>query len=226
MNKIAVAVVAVVAVVCIVAGAAMVLGNINDDSIAEGVNYHGNGGKTIDGKDVVPASEHIVMSNLFVKDGYKFTGWNTAADGSGTPYAENDNIDYKTREVIDLYAQWSVAGKTITMGTSLGGLEFYYNGKELNDYTSAEIPNTGKITVTINVPEGATDLEYVPETDDDGTLFQMIQYNLDSKLRKHMIVVEFDGEDYAPEYKVIDGHVEMIITCNNANVHISYMSGS
>ncbi len=224
MNKIAVAVVAVVAVACIAAGIAAMIGNINNDGITEGVNYHGNGGKTLEGKDVVSASEHVVMPNFFTKEGYTFTGWNTAADGSGKAYAKDDNIDYKSNEVVNLYAQWRVAGKTITMGTTLGDLKFYYEGKELS-YIGTEIPNTGKITVIINVPEGATNLEYMLKTHTDGTEYQMIQYNLDGKLWKHTIYVDSDGEEYSPEYKVIDGHVEMTITCNNADIHISYSSG-
>ena len=46
----------------------------------------------------------VVSSNTFVRSGYAFTGWNTAADGSGTSYSMNDVITLSGN--ITLYAQW------------------------------------------------------------------------------------------------------------------------
>ena len=43
--------------------------------------------------------------------GFNFTGWNTAADGSGTAYADGQSVQDLTAtqgEVIHLYAQWAV----------------------------------------------------------------------------------------------------------------------
>ena len=42
--------------------------------------------------------------NKFERDGYVFNGWNTAADGSGTTYA--DKAEIKITKAITLYAQW------------------------------------------------------------------------------------------------------------------------
>ncbi len=42
---------------------------------------------------------------LFVRSGYTFNGWNTAADGTGVPYADGDNYDFSSDGT--LYAQWS-----------------------------------------------------------------------------------------------------------------------
>ncbi len=42
--------------------------------------------------------------NAFTREGYKFKGWNTAADGSGTPYADKATV--KLTEDTTLYAQW------------------------------------------------------------------------------------------------------------------------
>ena len=55
-------------------------------------------------------------SNAFVLEtsmvptlsGYRFAGWNTKADGSGTAYVEGET--YVTEDTVDsvtLYAQWS-----------------------------------------------------------------------------------------------------------------------
>ena len=41
------------------------------------------------------------------KTGYSFTGWNTAADGSGIAYAQGDSFSMPASDLI-LYAQWAV----------------------------------------------------------------------------------------------------------------------
>ena len=54
------------------------------------------------------ATEKKLSANTFTREGYAFTGWNTAADGSGTTYADEAVIaDLTTDESITLYAQWS-----------------------------------------------------------------------------------------------------------------------
>lgn len=47
-----------------------------------------------------------LIANAFTRDGYAFNGWNKAADGSGTVYA--DEADFAVTEANDvtLYAQW------------------------------------------------------------------------------------------------------------------------
>ena len=45
----------------------------------------------------------------FIANGYKFTGWNTKKDGSGTSYADEANYIWKgtaENETVVLYAQW------------------------------------------------------------------------------------------------------------------------
>ena len=49
----------------------------------------------------------IILSKQgsLVKEGYVFNGWNTAPDGNGTSYAEEDSFTVETSNVI-FYAQW------------------------------------------------------------------------------------------------------------------------
>ena len=106
-NKVLAGIVAVVVVVVVVAAAAIMLGgNDNEEGgVTIGVNYHGNGG-TFDGASVYGNKDTTVESSLFTYEGHTFIGWNTAADGSGTPYAVGDPINYGSG-TIDLYAQWA-----------------------------------------------------------------------------------------------------------------------
>ena len=81
-------------------------------SAAYSVTYHGNG--NTGGTDPVDASSpYISGSNVtvlsagtLVKSGYTFNGWNTQADGLGTPYSAGGTISGISAD-IDLYAQWT-----------------------------------------------------------------------------------------------------------------------
>lgn len=72
------------------------------------VTYDGNGadsGKTTDLTAYATGAKATVKENNYTRGGYTFTGWNTKADGSGTPYKTGDWITM-TGSVI-LYAQWT-----------------------------------------------------------------------------------------------------------------------
>ena len=74
----------------------------------------GNGGRTVtvavtlneDGTVKTPGSHTILTAEAagVEKDNNEFKDWNTAADGSGTPYVPNDVISVS--EDLTLYAQW------------------------------------------------------------------------------------------------------------------------
>ena len=51
-----------------------------------------------------PAAQTLVVAGTPMRDGHTFKGWNTSADGSGTPYAVGDPLD--PAEDLTLYAQW------------------------------------------------------------------------------------------------------------------------
>lgn len=63
------------------------------------------------------------------RDGYMFAGWNTAADGSGTPYDKNADIDMPDRN-LTLFAQWEEDDDTITINYYRG---YYGNGSQYLD---------------------------------------------------------------------------------------------
>ncbi|MFN8263555.1 MAG: InlB B-repeat-containing protein [Chitinophagales bacterium] len=70
------------------------------------VTFNGNGN---DGGSMAPqtaSSSTALTANAFTKTGYDFSIWNTAADGSGTDYA--DGVTYSFAADMTLYAQWSI----------------------------------------------------------------------------------------------------------------------
>jgi len=58
-----------------------------------------------------------LTSNTYAKSGYTFTGWNTAADGSGTAYSNFEMVGNLTTVqgyTVILYAQWNATTLTVT----------------------------------------------------------------------------------------------------------------
>ena len=81
-----------------------------DPNLEHNVTFHGNTGDgpvpgILGGKIT---SKHVVPDNFssITKTGYRFVGWNTAADGSGTEYLPGDLITIGVADVT-LYAQWA-----------------------------------------------------------------------------------------------------------------------
>lgn len=72
-------------------------------------------GRDLDRNDLTNASMYTydvsgtLAKNMYALKGWKFTGWNTKADGSGKEYidrAEIKNLTTKDNEIVHLYAQW------------------------------------------------------------------------------------------------------------------------
>jgi uncharacterized repeat protein (TIGR02543 family) len=74
------------------------------------VTFEPNGGSGSMAPQTASASAPLA-ANTFTRDGYTFTGWNTAADGSGTPYA--DGSVYPFTASATLFAQWRPADKLV-----------------------------------------------------------------------------------------------------------------
>ena len=53
---------------------------------------------------VTAKTDTALNANTFTREGYNFTGWNTAADGTGTSYADGATVNLT--ENTTLYAQW------------------------------------------------------------------------------------------------------------------------
>jgi len=74
------------------------------------INYNANNGSgSTAATSCTYDSNATIRSNGFTRTGYKFIGWNTAADGTGTAYSEGQSVRNLTSTnggSITLYAQW------------------------------------------------------------------------------------------------------------------------
>ncbi|MFR8198282.1 InlB B-repeat-containing protein [Gemmiger formicilis] len=71
------------------------------------LTYDANGGEgAIDSATGAAGESVTVAENVFTRNNYTFTGWNTQADGKGTAYKAGDSFTLTDEDTV-LYAQWS-----------------------------------------------------------------------------------------------------------------------
>ncbi|MBO7481377.1 MAG: InlB B-repeat-containing protein, partial [Bacteroidales bacterium] len=132
---------------------AMYLTSISIDWETSSSNYsvlydaNGGTGTMTDGNSPYGSGATVtVLANTFTApDGMDFNGWNTAVDGSGTYYDEEDT--FTITENTTLYAQWITSGCRSLSFSSMG----YTNGRVLN---GTQINISSIITVTFNKASG------------------------------------------------------------------------
>jgi uncharacterized repeat protein (TIGR02543 family) len=75
--------------------------------------YDPQGGSGEPGDQTGDAASSVTVSNTVpIRDGYTFTGWNTAADGSGMDCVGGDTVTLPNSSTITLYAQWTPVATT------------------------------------------------------------------------------------------------------------------
>ncbi len=88
------------------------------------VHFHGNGADNMGNSEdqtLTYDTETQLTKNSFTKTGYTFKGWNTAVDGSGTPYADEAKVINLVAEgSVILYAQWTPKNFTIRFDETAG----------------------------------------------------------------------------------------------------------
>ncbi|MCU1488828.1 MAG: cell wall/surface repeat protein, partial [Acidimicrobiaceae bacterium] len=84
---------------------------------AHTVTFSANGGTGSMGIETTNVASALTTDS-FTRANYTFTGWNTAADGSGTSYA--DGASYAFTADTTLYAQWVANAHTVTFSANGG----------------------------------------------------------------------------------------------------------
>ena len=138
---------------------------------------NGGTGEIADQKATITNSQVIsanLTKNTFKREGYKFAGWNTKADGSGVAYTDQNEIP---KVPVTLYAQWVRDIDQAGIYTVNAILDQTYTGQEikpqvvvkkgdtvLNDdgYTVKydNNANVGEATVTVTVGGNSTKVKF------------------------------------------------------------------
>ena len=124
--------------------------NVDADESPIAFSVHGLG-------TIATVSDGIIPT----REGYEFTGWNTAADGSGTPYQAGMSITM-TKDV-NLYAQWKLKETEPDPQPDIYTVTYKYEGDMPTGYTAPKDETAYKAgdTVTVStepvtIPEGYT----------------------------------------------------------------------
>ena len=110
------------------------------------VSFNANGGSGEAMQNLVftyDGQGHALTANAYSKTGYVFSGWNTAADGSGSAYADATPVTYLSEASVTLYAQWNAITYKVR-----------FNG---NEPTSGEMADQ---TLTYDLPANLTQVAY------------------------------------------------------------------
>lgn len=131
------------------------------------INFNGNGstGGSTASQQIAAGNSASLNANGFTRNGYVFTGWNTAADGSGTSYA--DGADYTVTPAtgnisVTLYAQWEALPTmqefTLAQCQSLASDANYtvVDSRDGSDYTVRYINGACWMTSNLRLSGGRT----------------------------------------------------------------------
>ena len=127
------------------------------------ITFNANGGEGgMEPQRFEVGVDTALNTNTFTREGYKFIGWNTAADGSGATYADAGAILELTGDMT-LYAQWQIWNGWFT---DVNGKQYYQNGVlqktgwtviDGNTYYLDTETGYAATGITTLVPNGATE---------------------------------------------------------------------
>lgn len=86
------------------------------------------------------SASSTLTSNTFARTGYNFAGWNSAADGSGTAYAEGATYDFSAN--LTFYAQWTAVAVIFDANEGTGSMSAQ-SGSSSSTLTSNTFTRTG-----------------------------------------------------------------------------------
>ena len=102
------------------------------------VTFSGNGSTSGSMSPETASAPAALSANAFVNTGYNFAGWNTLANGTGTPYAAGASYPFAASTL--LYAQWTAVKVNVTEAAgfpvnseTLGGATLTVNPKKAGD---------------------------------------------------------------------------------------------
>ena len=127
------------------------------------ITFNANGGEgSMEPQRFEVGVDTALNTNAFTRENYKFTGWNTAADGSGATYADAGAILELTGDMT-LYAQWQFWNGWFT---DVNGKQYYQDGElqktgwtviDGNTYYLDTETGYAATGITTLVPDGATE---------------------------------------------------------------------
>ncbi len=127
------------------------------------ITFNANGGEgSMEPQHFEVGVDTALNTNAFIRENYKFIGWNTAADGGGATYSDGGAILELTGDMT-LYAQWQIWNGWFT---DVNGKQYYKDGKvqktgwtviDGNTYYLDTETGYAATGITTLIPNGATE---------------------------------------------------------------------
>jgi len=143
---------------------------------------------------VLDSSAAALQANPFSYSGYRFTGWNTEADGTGTPYAADETATIT--ENLDLYAMWEKKPALPQGGSGSEGsatADHLIISPTENQTIQATVGE--KVTLTVNAAPDATGFQWFIDRN-DGKGFVTLQGATDSSYTTSALSAGNNGYRY------------------------------
>ena len=127
------------------------------------ITFNANGGEgNMEPQRFEVGVDTALNTNAFIRENYKFIGWNTAADGGGATYSDGGAILELTGDMT-LYAQWQIWNGWFT---DVNGKQYYQDGElqktgwtviDGNIYYLDTETGYAATGITTLIPDGATE---------------------------------------------------------------------
>lgn len=142
----------------------------------------------------------VLRNNRFKREGYKFAGWNTKADGTGISYSNKasvKNLTAKDGSSVKLYAQWKIVKYKI---------DYYLNhGKNSSENPAYYTIESGTITLQKPVRKGFTFKGWYTSSDYTWNI-KDISYEIKENLH---LYAKWRRNTYAIQYEANGGKGKM-----------------
>lgn len=169
------------------------------------ITFEPNGGAESSYEQTVTFKQASKLTaNTFTYKGYRFSGWNTAADGSGNAYADEADFALSQADNITLYAQWIEADRYIisyqdTMGADNTNPSSYRasEGATLSDLTLQGYVFKGWYNTRSSIGNDGKVESWGPdEKSGDIILYARWSPRTDTPYKIQHIVEQADGEQW------------------------------
>ena len=171
-----------------------------------------------DGKNITKNQEmyydhtYNLRENEFEREGYIFKGWNTEPDGSGTSYANNQEVFNITNvnETINVYAQWEPITYTIRYHSN-NGKQDILEQEVTYDETVKLLKNTfkyqDKVFIGWTTDNSGNDVVYQDEQSVKNLIKNPEAVNLYAAWKKPRILYKTHVQSYGWQDYVKDGEM-------------------
>lgn len=195
------------------------------------VTFNANGGAGLMADLSITSGESATLgTSVLTRAGYKFSGWNTSADGTGTYYPDGATVSFTpdATGMVPLYAMWTEAVRYNISGTVTNETPAAVSGAALtlrqgNIVIASAVANASGAYVMTNILPGSYNLVTTKDGKTVTTLVTVAQADVTENItlptaatRSSVLVVDNDAGETAPS--VVVGGLESVAQAVNDSI--------